>query len=224
MVVAVTFDTTFSNRSLRNLLLHTAGSYAHLITTLTPGCLPVGSAVGWPEPTILEEGSLPCYSTHTTHNTTTVPAGLDTLRIPRHQNIAAWSKDTKFILFTEHAPAKALAVPVDRIHPDDDAGDMPELINLSSDDDEHGSDTPGPPVICRMGCGRPGWNQSDRRADICCAECYGGNGHSRMCDARHGMHPDHGPAALGRAQHASVLRLRPVEHGGQPPDDHPWPC
>ena len=32
--------------------------------------------------------------------------------------------------------------------------------------------TPGPPVICRMGCGRAGWNQSDRRADICCAECY----------------------------------------------------
>ena len=24
-----------------------------------------------------------------------------------------------------------------------------------------------------------------------------------------------GPAALGRAQHASVLRLRPVERGGQ---------
>ena len=40
----------------------------------------------------------------------------DTHRIPRHQNIAAWSKDTKFIRLTEHAPAKALAVPVSRIH------------------------------------------------------------------------------------------------------------
>ena len=116
VVVAVTFDTTFSNRSLRNLLLRTAGSYAHLITTLTPGCLPVGSAIGWPEPTVPEEGSPPRYSTHVTHNTATVPASLDTHRIPRHQNIAAWSKDTKFILFTEHAPTKALAVPVDRIH------------------------------------------------------------------------------------------------------------
>ena len=56
------------------------------------------------------------YSAHVTHNTATVLASLDTLRIPRHQNIAAWSKDTKFILFTEHAPATALAVPVDRIH------------------------------------------------------------------------------------------------------------
>ena len=58
----------------------------------------------------------PRYSTHVAHNTATVPASLDTHRIPRHQNIAAWSKDTKFILFTEHAPAKALAVPVIRIH------------------------------------------------------------------------------------------------------------
>ena len=115
-MVAVTFDTAFSNRSLRNLLLRRAGSYAHLITTLTPGCLPVGSAVGWPEPNIPEEGSLPCYSVHTKHNTATVPASLDTHRIPRHQNIAAWSKDTKFALFAEHAPAKALAVTVSRIH------------------------------------------------------------------------------------------------------------
>jgi len=53
--------------------------------------------------------------------------------------------------------------------------------------------TPGPPVICRMGCGRAGWNQADRRADICCAECYGGNGHSRMCDIRNGVYPDPEP-------------------------------
>ena len=41
---------------------------------------------------------------------------MDTQRIPRHQNIAAWSKDKKVIFFAEHAPAKALAVTVDRIH------------------------------------------------------------------------------------------------------------
>ena len=76
----------------------------------------MGSAIGWPEPTAPEEGSPPRYSTHVAHNTVTVPASLDIHRISRHQNIAAWSKDTKFILFTEHAPAKALAVPVDRIH------------------------------------------------------------------------------------------------------------
>ena len=58
----------------------------------------------------------PRYSAHVTHNTATVPASLCTLRIPRHQNIAAWSKETKFILFTEHASATALAVLVDRIH------------------------------------------------------------------------------------------------------------
>ena len=49
---------------------------------------------------------------------------------------------------------------------------------------------PGPPVICRMGCGRAGFDQSNRRADICCAECHQGRGHSRLCDIRNGVHPD----------------------------------
>ena len=48
---------------------------------------------------------------------------------------------------------------------------------------------PGPPVICRMGCGRAGFDQSNRHADICCAECHQGRGHSRMCDIRNGVDP-----------------------------------
>ena len=52
---------------------------------------------------------------------------------------------------------------------------------------------PGPPVICRMGCGRAGFDQSNRRADICCAECHQGRGHSRLCDIRNGVYPDPEP-------------------------------
>ena len=47
---------------------------------------------------------------------------------------------------------------------------------------------PGPPVICRNGCGRQGWRQDDRRCDLCCELCDGGS-HNTSCDGRNGVHP-----------------------------------
>ena len=51
---------------------------------------------------------------------------------------------------------------------------------------------PGPPVLCRMECGRAGFSQRPG-AGICCMDCYHGRGHSRICDARNGIHPDPEP-------------------------------
>ena len=48
---------------------------------------------------------------------------------------------------------------------------------------------PGPPVLCRIGCGRAGFDQSHRGADICCTDCWQGAGHSRWCDAKKKRHP-----------------------------------
>ena len=56
---------------------------------------------------------------------------------------------------------------------------------------------PGPPVICIMGCGRPGASQSNRHSPFCCVPCAGGDGHSLACDAKNGVGPEPTAAAGG---------------------------
>ena len=56
---------------------------------------------------------------------------------------------------------------------------------------EPAPEAPGPPNICRMGCGREALDQSRFNInDICCLGYLNGTGHTDWCDAANGIYPD----------------------------------
>ena len=89
---------------------------AHLFLTLTPKSLPVGDAKGWPESRTAAESDARRFSCNKRGGAYVQPANLDADKIVRHEDIASWAGDTKFVLFTRDAPEVARAVPRDRLH------------------------------------------------------------------------------------------------------------
>ena len=118
VVVAVTFTKTSTNKAIRDTLKWWDGesAMAHLLLTLTPKSLPVGDAKGWPELRTAAESDARRLSCHKRGGVYVQPANLDADKIVRHEDIASWAGDTKFVLFTRDAPEVARAVPRDQLH------------------------------------------------------------------------------------------------------------
>ena len=78
----------------------------------------------------------------------------------------------------------------------------------------------GPPVLCRMECGRAGFSQRPG-ADTCCMDCYHGRGHSRICDAQNGIHPDPEPDPDPDPDPGPDLDPEPDYETDEPPEPEP---
>ena len=118
VVVAVTFTKTSANKAIRDTSKWRDGESAmtHLFLTLTPKSLPVGDAKGWPELRTTAESDARRFSCHKRGGVYVQPANLDADKIVRHEDIASWAGDTKFVLFTRDAPVVARAVLRDQLH------------------------------------------------------------------------------------------------------------
>ena len=118
VVVAVTFTKTSANKAIRNTLNWRDGQsvMAHLLLTLTPKSLPVGDAKGWSELRTAAATDIRRFSCHKRGGVYVQPANLDAGKIVRHEDIASWAGDTKFVIFTRDAAEMARVVPRDQLH------------------------------------------------------------------------------------------------------------